>query len=41
MTFFGESEEELREMMGRFVEVCGRRGLKVNGIKSRVIVLIV
>ena len=25
----GESEEELRGMVGRFVEVC-RRGLKVN-----------
>ena len=26
----GESEEDLRAMVGRIVEVCRRRGLKVN-----------
>ena len=35
----GESEEDLRVMVGRFVEVCRRRGLKVNTVKSKVIVL--
>ena len=34
----GESEEDLRTMMGRFVELC-RRGLIVNAGKSKVIVL--
>ena len=33
-----ESEEDLRAMVGRFVEVY-RRGLKVNGGKSKVMVL--
>ena len=35
----GESEGELRAMVGRFVEVCRRRGLKVNSDKSKVMVL--
>ena len=35
----GESEEDLRAMVGRFVEVCRRRGLKVNEGKSKVTVL--
>ena len=35
----GESEEELRAMVGRFVEVCRRRRLKVNAGKSKVIFL--
>ena len=26
----GESEEELRTILGRFIEVCRRRGVKVN-----------
>ena len=26
----GDSEEDLRAIVGRFVEVCRRRGLKVN-----------
>ena len=30
----GESEEDLRMMVGWFVEVCRRRGLKVNAGKS-------
>ena len=40
MTWFcGESEEELRAMVGRFFEVYRRRGLKVNAGKSTVMVL--
>ena len=35
----GESEEELRAMVGWFVEVCRRGGLKVNSSKSKVMVL--
>ena len=35
----GESEEDLRAMMGRFTEVCKRRGLKVSADKSKVRVL--
>ena len=35
----GDSEEDLRMMMGRFVEVHKRRGLKVNVDKSKVTVL--
>ena len=39
LTLCGELEEELRVMVGQFVEVC-RRGLKVNVGKSKVMVLI-
>ena len=40
MTWFcGESEEDLRVMVGQFAEVCRRRGLKVNAAKSKVMVL--
>ena len=35
----GESEEDLRAMVGHFVEVCRRRGLKVNEGKNKVMVL--
>ena len=35
----GESEEALRAMLGCFVEVCRRGGLKVNAGKSKVMVL--
>ena len=35
----GESEEELRAMVEWFVEVCRRKGLKVNAGKSKVVVL--
>ena len=34
----GESEEDLRVMVGRFAEVCRKRGLKVNAGKSKVMV---
>ena len=41
MTWFvcGELEEDLREMVGQFVEVCRRRGLKANEGKSKVMVM--
>ena len=35
----GESKEDLRAMVGLFVEVCRRRGLKVNTGKSKVMIL--
>ena len=35
----GESEEDLRVMVGQFAEVCRRRGLKVNEGASKVMVL--
>ena len=35
----GQSEEDLRPIVGRFVEVCRRRGLKVDAGKRKVIVL--
>ena len=34
-----ESEEDLRAILGRFIEVCRRRGLKVNADKSEVMLL--
>ena len=34
----GMSEEELRAMVGRFIEVCGRKNLKFNAGKSEVLV---
>ena len=35
----GELEEEQRAMVGRFLGVCKRRGLKVHAGKSKVMVL--
>ena len=35
----GESEEDLRAMVVRFVKVCKRRGLKINAGKSKVMVM--
>ena len=35
----GELEEDLRAMVGCFVKVCRRRGLKANAGKSKVMVL--
>ena len=35
----GESEEDLKAMVERFVEVCRRRGLKVNTGKGRVMLM--
>ena len=34
----GESEEDLRAIVGRLVVVCRRRGLKVNAGKSKVMI---
>ena len=34
-----ESEEDLRAMVGRFVEVCRKRGLQVYANKSKLMVL--
>ena len=36
----GESEEDLRTIVGRFIEVCGRKGLKVKAGKSKVMLLV-
>ena len=35
----GESKEDLRAMVGRFMEVCRRKGLKVNAGKSKMMVI--
>ena len=35
----GESEEDLRRMVGRLVKVCRRRGLKINAGKRKVMVM--
>ena len=35
----GELEDDLRAMVGQFVDVCRRRRLKVNTVKNKVIVL--
>ena len=39
MAFCGELEEDLKVMVGHFVGVCKRSGLKVNADKSKVMVL--
>ena len=39
LVFCGESEEDLKGVVGSFFEVCRRRGLKVNVGKSKVILL--
>ena len=38
MVLWGKPEEDMRTMVGRFVEMC-RRGLKVNAGKSKVMVM--
>ena len=35
----GESVEDLNAVIGRFVEICNRRGLKVKAAKSKGTVL--
>ena len=35
LVLYGESEEDLRVMVGRFAEVCRRRVLKFNASKSK------
>ena len=39
LVLYGDSEEDLRVMVGCFAEVCRRRDLKVNAGKSKVMVL--
>ena len=39
LVFCGESEEDLRAMVGRFVEMCRIKGPKVNAGKKKVMVL--
>ena len=39
LVLHGESEEDMRAMVGLCVEVCRRRGLKVNVGKRKVMVL--
>ena len=40
LVLWDELEEDLRAMVGRFVKVCMKRGLKVNGGKSKMMVLV-
>ena len=35
----GEPEEDMIAIVGRFIEVCKRRCLKVNAVKSKVMLL--
>ena len=35
----GESEEDLRAMVGRFAEVCRKIGLKINAVKIKLMIL--
>ena len=35
----GGSEKDVKIMMGRFIEVCRRQGLKINSDKNEVIVV--
>ena len=39
LVIFGESDEDLKVIVGRFAEVCRRRGMKANAGKSEVMVL--
>ena len=39
LVLYSESEENLIAMVGRFAEVCRRRGLRVNAGKRKVMVL--
>ena len=39
LVLFDDSEEDLRAVVGCFVEVCRRRGLKINAGKGKVMVL--
>ena len=39
MVLYGESEEDLRVMVGWFTEVCRRSRLKVNAGKIKVMIL--
>ena len=37
--FCDESEEDLREMVGSFVEMCSRIGLKFKGVRRKLTML--
>ena len=39
MVLYGKSEEDLRVMVERFIEVCRRGGLKVNAAKNKMMIL--
>ena len=39
LVLYGESEKDLRAIVGRFIEMCRRRGLKFNAGKSKVMLL--
>ena len=39
LVLHGESEEDVRVMLGQFAEVYKRRGLKANAGKSKVMIL--
>ena len=39
LVLYVELEEDLMAIVGRFVEVCRRGGLKVSAVKSKVMVL--
>ena len=39
LILYGESEEDLSAIVGWFIEVCRRRGLEVNGGKSKVMIM--
>ena len=39
LVFCGESEEDLMAIEQRLVDLCRRRGVKVNAYKSKVIVM--
>ena len=36
LVLYGESEKDLRAIVGRFIEMCRRRSLKFNAGKSKV-----
>ena len=40
LVLYGESEVDLRAIVGRFIEVCRRRDLKVNACNSKVMMLV-
>ena len=39
LVMYGDWKEDLKVMVDHFVEVCRRRGVKVNGDKSKVMLL--
>ena len=39
LVLWGKSEEDLTAMVGRFVDVCRRRGMKVNAGESNLMII--